>query len=252
MNNHAELTATSSKLLLSYVADLELEVDRLRRQGEFLRSEVRDTLKKVQSLCVANEGAVDRAGVEAEISRLVAVLRDFRELPGYHPAHDQVIAIAVRPLIEQVFRWQQRLLHVAQVTLKLDLETEAIEWFPSRFRHILDSLFSNSLKYRDPDKQESWVQVEFRVGAEGYELKVSDNGMGVPQEEQQRLFDLFYRTAPARAAGLGIGLAIVKLLVEQSGGQITLTSKSGEGTTLRALLPRYDLDDYLSSDCVPQ
>src|SRR5207248_2311304 len=145
------------------------------------------------------------------------VLRDLQELPGYHPAHDQVIAIPVRPLVEQVFRWQQRLLGAAQVELRLELQSEHVEWFPARLRHILDNLISNSLKYRDPDKAETWVQLGLRVSPEGYEFRVTDNGIGLPPGEQEQVFELFYRAAPVRAAGLGVGLAVVKLLVEQSG-----------------------------------
>jgi signal transduction histidine kinase len=60
-----------------------------------------------------------------------------------------------------------------------------------------------------------------------------------------RAFDLFYRAAPARAAGLGCGLAVVKLLVEQSGRHLTVDSAVGQGTTFIVVLPRYAVDDFL-------
>lgn len=89
------------------------------------------------------------------------------------------------------------------------------------------------------------MQVGLRVSPEGCEFRVSDNGIGLPPDEHQQIFELFYRAAPARAAGLGVGLAVVKLLVEQSGGTLTLDSGAGQGTTVVALLPRYDVADYL-------
>lgn len=111
--NGSNPNVTNSHLLLAYVADLELEVDRLRKQHCFLQHEARETLKRIQLLCVEashTENAKDSlAGIDHSARQLAGVLRDMHELPGYHPAHDQVIAIAVRPLIEQVFRWQQRL-----------------------------------------------------------------------------------------------------------------------------------------------
>jgi signal transduction histidine kinase len=237
------------RLLLAYVADLELEVDRLRKQGQFVRHEVGETLKRIHSLCAGAAGGGTApsplAEIEQVISQLTAALRDLHEPPGYHPAHDQVIAIAVRPLVEQVFRWQQRLAGALQVVLQLELENEHMDWFPARLRHILDNLFSNALKSRDPHKGESWVRLALRVAPDAYELRVSDNGVGLPAADSVQVFELFYRAAPARAAGLGVGLAVAKLLVEQSGGTLKVDSGEGQGTTFVAVLPRYDVDDFL-------
>jgi signal transduction histidine kinase len=233
-------------LLLAYVADLELEVDRLRRHNHFVHHEVRASIKEIHDLC---DGAADPAAALSAVARTVdqlgALLRDLQEPPGYHPAHDQVVAIAVRPLIEQVFRWQQRLVGAPEVTLRLELEAEHMEWFPGRLRHVLDNLLSNALKYRDPAKAEAWVQVGLRVGPGGYELRVLDNGLGLPSDGHTLGGELFYRAAPARAAGLGVGLPVVKMLVEQSGGTLTVDSGEGRGTTFVAVLPRYEIDDYL-------
>jgi signal transduction histidine kinase len=235
--------------LLPYVAALELEVDRLRRHNRLVHQETRAALAQVRQLCAGTDGPSVPAGPLAEVARVVegleGVLHDLQEAPGYHPAHDQVVAIAVRPLAEQVFRWQQRLRGATDVTLRLELETEHVDWFPARLRHILDNLFSNALKYRDPAKTEAWVRLGLRASAEGYEFRVSDNGVGMPPQERDQLLDLFYRAGPARAAGLGVGLAVVKLLVEQSGGSLTVDAGEGQGTSFVVVLPRYDLDDFL-------
>jgi signal transduction histidine kinase len=242
--------AANINMLLAYVADLELEVDHLRKQGQLVQQETRDALKRILRSCA---GAADAGDATAALSQidddareLATVLRDLQEPSGYHPAHDQVIAVAMRPLAEQVFRWQQRLEGAPQVVLRLELETEHVEWFPGRLRHILDNLLSNALKYRDPEKAESWVRLGLRASPTDYELRVSDNGIGLRSEGRAEIFELFYRAAPVRAAGLGIGLAVVKLLVEQSGGTLSADSGEGQGTTFVALLPRYDVDDYLT------
>jgi signal transduction histidine kinase len=235
--------------LLAYVADLELEVDRLRRHGHRLHQEARAAVDQVRRLCAdltaeADRPTRDRIGGVAE--HLGGVLRDLQEVPGYHPAHDEVVAIAVRPLAEQVFRWQQRLLEAPGVALRLELACEHVEWFPARFRHVLNGLFSNALKYRDPERAESWVCLGLRQSPEGYELRVTDNGIGLGRAERDQVFDLFYRAAPAQAAGLGVGLAVVKMLVEQSGGSLAVDTGAGPGTTFVAVLPRYAVDDFLT------
>ena len=236
--------------LLAYVADLELEVDRLRRHGHRLHQEARAAVDQVRQLCAdpaaagGDRPALARIGGSAE--HLGGVLHDLSEVPGYHPAHDQVVAIAVRPLADQVFRWQRRLLEARDVALRLDLGCEHVEWFPARFRHILNSLFSNALKYRDPEKAESWVRLGLREDPTGYELRVEDNGIGLGRAELEQVFDLFYRAAPARAAGLGVGLAVVKMLVEQSGGSLAVDAGAGQGATFVAVLPHSAVDDFLT------
>jgi signal transduction histidine kinase len=146
-----------------------------------------------------------------------------------------------------VFRWQRRLQGADGAELRLDLEAEHVDWFPARLRHILDSLVSNALRYRDPAKAGAWVRIGLRTSPEAYELTVADNGVGLPADERGRLFDLTRRAAVARAGGVGVGLAVVKLLVEQSGGALAVDSGPGQGTTFVALLPRFDVADYLGS-----
>lgn len=246
--NGPHLHAPNLNLLLAYVADLELEVDRLRRQGRFVQQEARDTLTRIRSLCgpeARTDAAAALPAIDQAAAHLAGVISDLREVPGYHPAHDQVVAIAVRPLVEQVFRSQQRLAGAMQTSLRLELEADHVDWFPARLRHVLDNLLSNSLKYRDLAKAECWVAVGMRATEDGHELWVRDNGLGLPAGRTGQMFELLQRAAPARAAGLGVGLAVVKSLVEQSGGSMTVDSGEGQGTTFAVTLPRYELADHL-------
>jgi signal transduction histidine kinase len=239
--------SSNDDLVLAYVADLELEVDRLRKQSQVIQNEARQAILQIRQLTT---DVAPTAEVLKEIAGVTQgfadVLHDLHERPGYHPAHDQVVAIAVRPLVEQVFRWHQRLSGAPNAVLHLDLKTEYLEWFPGRLRHILDNLISNSLKYRDTTKGECRVSLGFTVRPEGYELRVSDNGLGMPWNRRAEAFELFYRVGLARAAGLGVGIAVVKLLVEQSGGALSVESGNGQGTSFVVLLPRYTADDFLN------
>lgn len=247
MNPTPGRPSAEAQRLAAYVADLELEVDRLRKQGQFVRQAVQDTLKEIvrQADGAASANVPVVAAMVTAAADLAGMMHELREPSGYHPAHDQVVAIAVRPLIEQVFRWQQRLLAARDVELRLNLEADHVEWFPARLRHVLDNLLSNALRYRDAGKAESWVQVRLRVTAEGHELRVSDNGLGLAADARDHLFELLYRAAPARPTGPGVGLAVVKLLVEQSGGSLTVDSGPGQGTTFTVCLPPYHLRDHL-------
>ncbi|HZU36006.1 MAG TPA: sensor histidine kinase [Gemmataceae bacterium] len=235
--------------LLAYVADLELEVDRLRKQSQFIQHETRAMLKEVPPpgarLPAGEEAQRALAQIAQAAGQLAGALDALREPPGYHPAHDQVIAIAIRPLVEQVFRWQRRLAGEPQVALQLDLESEYLEWFPARLRHVLDNLIANALRCLDPDKGEMWVRVGLCTRPPGYELRISDNGVHIDSGNRADIFELLSRAAPVRAAGLGVGLAVVKLLVEESGGTLTVEPGGDADTASVVVLPRYGVDDYL-------
>jgi len=239
---------TQLQLLMTYAAELELEVDRLRRRDQFLQHEAWDHVKQLMRLCKVADPA-DAASRFTAIGEACGafseLLHDFNEPSGYHPAFDQVIDIAVRPLAELVFRWQQRLNGAGKAVLRLDLQPDNIVWFPARLRHILDNLISNALRYRDPSKGEIRVGLALRALRDGYELRFSDNGLGMPNDQAASALELFYRAAPTRAAGLGVGLAVVKFIVEQCCGTVSVTSGEGQGTNITLMLPRYDLADHV-------
>ena len=244
----AGLDSPDTARLLAYLADLELEVDRLRRQNRFIEKQTTLTLVRILRLCTnPTPGGplptLAEIGVAAK--ELVEVVRDLHDSPGYHPAHDQVVAIAVRPLAEQVFRWQQRLTGSTGVELRLELEVDYLEWFPARLRHILDNLIANALRHCGPGATGAWVSVGLRTTEGEYALRVTDNGAGPRAGEDPRVLELFRRAAPSQAPGLGAGMAVVQLLVEQSGGKLVGSPREGRGTEFVLTLPRYDLLDYL-------
>jgi signal transduction histidine kinase len=177
---------------------------------------------------------------------LAEVIQDLEDPPGCQPSRDEVTEIPVRPLVEHVFRWQQRQSGASRATLRLELSAESIKWFPARFRHILDNLISNALKYRDPDKGETRVTVLLNHRGEMIELRVTDNGLGIHCDESTTASDFLNRSAYRRSPGLGVGLSVVKLLIEQSGGSLSVDSCEGKGSNFTAVLPRYESGDYLT------
>jgi signal transduction histidine kinase len=102
-------------------------------------------------------------------------------------------------------------------------------------QHILINLLTNALKYSPEDSQ-----VSLHVCADGGDLvlEVEDHGIGIPPEDQARLFEPFHRAANAtQVEGTGLGLAIVRENVLLHGGTISFTSMLGAGTTFTVRLP---------------
>lgn len=96
---------------------------------------------------------------------------------------------------------------------------------------ILKNLIENALIYNR--SQEPKVDIDIIEGEDKYIIKVRDNGIGISQEEREKIFERFYRVDKARTsnvAGTGLGLAIVKEVVEKCGGEIRVHSVEGKGT----------------------
>jgi signal transduction histidine kinase len=106
-----------------------------------------------------------------------------------------------------------------------------------RLAQVLDNLVSNALKFTP---EGGTVQVRTSADGEHVVLEVEDTGIGIPPDDQSRLFERFYRTSVAEdqaIPGTGLGLAIVKAIVEGHSGQISISSREGVGTTFRVELP---------------
>jgi PAS domain S-box-containing protein len=107
----------------------------------------------------------------------------------------------------------------------------------SRLAQVLDNLVSNALKFTPHSGR-----VSVRVSTEGDDalVEIVDTGVGIPAEEQERLFERFFRSSNATEQaipGTGLGLTIAKAIVERHEGTITIESAEGAGTTVRVRLP---------------
>ncbi len=109
---------------------------------------------------------------------------------------------------------------------------------PERLREVLSNLVSNAVKY-SPDGGTVWVGG--RVDQTGVTVYVADQGIGIPPEEQGRIFDRFHRVESGlhrRTEGTGLGLYLVKAIVEAHGGRVWVESAPGRGSIFMFTLPR--------------
>lgn len=101
---------------------------------------------------------------------------------------------------------------------------------------ILHHLFLNSIKYRDERKNICKVQVHVNAEKNGVMIKVSDNGIGIPEHLQKDVFKMFFRATNV-ATGSGLGLYTVRHCVKKLQGHINMESRAGQGTTFRIYIP---------------
>lgn len=106
-----------------------------------------------------------------------------------------------------------------------------------RLKQIITNLLTNAVSYTEAGGK---VEVFVEQSETEATIKISDNGMGIPEAELDRIFERFYRVDKARSrnsGGTGLGLSIVKYLVENFNGTIQVESKLGLGTTFTIILP---------------
>jgi signal transduction histidine kinase len=104
-------------------------------------------------------------------------------------------------------------------------------------RRVLDNLVSNALKFTPAGGR---VTVRLCPGADTLMLEVADTGIGIPADQLEHIFERFYQvdgSATRKYGGMGLGLALVKQVVEAHGGQITVTSEVEAGSTFTVVLP---------------
>lgn len=119
----------------------------------------------------------------------------------------------------------------AHCTSKTSLVTSKI-----RLGQILENLVSNSIKYQDKNKAKPFIKVTFDKEYGSNVITVEDNGLGIPEKYQDRVFEMFQRFHPHIAYGSGLGLYIIKKHVEKLHGQITLFSTE-QGTKFIISIP---------------
>ncbi|MBJ7359380.1 ATP-binding protein [Nocardioides sp.] len=110
---------------------------------------------------------------------------------------------------------------------------------PVLARIVIDNLVANAVKYVAPDV-DPVVEVELEETAGVAELRVIDNGIGIPPDERQRVFEPFRRLQRGGIEGAGLGLGICQRIVERHGGSISVLDTPHSGTCVRVRLPRSD------------
>lgn len=107
---------------------------------------------------------------------------------------------------------------------------------PQRLANLFTNIISNSIKYFHPKRKKPFIKIDFHNDQERASITVEDNGIGIKEGHLEKIFDMFYR-ASYKSKGSGIGLYIVKEIVDKLSGEIEVFSNFNKGTTFRITLP---------------
>jgi len=122
--------------------------------------------------------------------------------------------------------------------IKKTIVIDPIDFYsdPWRIAEVFRNLISNAIKYRNLYSTESIIEIRISVAANRCNIEFMDNGIGIDKPSLNQVFDMFYR-ASDQSDGSGLGLYIVKNAIDKMGGDVSVDSILGKGTTFRISLP---------------
>jgi signal transduction histidine kinase len=250
----AELGRANSEIQrFAYIVTHDLRAPLVNIMG--FTSEVETSLKPIQQFVAA---AQEKGGHDLPAELVVAAEEDLPEAVGFIRSSTSKMDGLINAILK-LSREGRRVLRPETLALDTVLEASAatiqhqlldakgeVQVKPSRLSVVSDrlvleqvfgNLLDNAVKYRSAERPLS-VQVVARKEPGGFiAIRVEDNGRGIAEQDLERVFELFRRSGPQNQPGEGIGLAHVRTMVRNLGGDITVQSKLGIGSTFTVLLP---------------
>jgi signal transduction histidine kinase len=173
----------------------------------------------------------------SSVARFKTTIRDLTEVARISKeSAEDVDTFDLAVVLEEVLQDLEPQRHEARTRLAIQLDCPAVHFSGKNLKSVLYNLLSNAIKYRSPDR-ESHVTVTCHTGEDYHVLTIEDNGLGMDMRQEDKIFALFKRLHD-HVEGTGIGLYIVKRMIENAGGKIEVESQVGVGSTFRVYFRR--------------
>jgi signal transduction histidine kinase len=232
MRRETEMARLKSDFVANVSHDLKTPLSVIRMFGETLElGRVPDEARRQEYYRVITR--------ESErLSRLIDNVLDFSRIEGGRRRYERV-PTAVEPLVRDTleafaYPLEQQGFKV-EVTIAADLPEVPMD--AEAIGQALANLIDNAIKYAGPERV---VTIDAHREGERLALAVTDRGLGIPPAEHARIFEKFYRVGRSETQGRrgsGVGLALVRHVVEAHGGTVTVRSAAGEGSCFTLWLP---------------
>ena len=210
---------------------------------------IRTAAFNLRGKLASNPAHVERYGalIQQESERLGAIVEQVLRFASSKAGRvvQERLPVSVPVLIEETLHSNKGMLEDALCVVETHIEKglPSVTGDSLALRHALQNLLANAAKYGGTTgKQSVGISARSILGTKGpeIEIRVADRGSGIPQEEQKHIFDAFFRGRKAvqdQIHGTGLGLHLVKRIVEAHGGTVSLESELGAGSTFIVRLP---------------
>jgi signal transduction histidine kinase len=228
-----ELNRLKTEFISTVSHELRTPMSSIQGLSEILKEgKIKDKTKREELLAIV-------ASESGRLSRLIHNILDFgkieQQAKTYHFQRTEV-----GPLIKEAVSVLRFKLDAKGFALRLnfppnpvclDIDRDAV-------KQVLINLIDNAIKYSLEHKE---VEIDLVENLQGAEIQVRDKGIGIPLEEQEKIFDRFYRAPGAKEVnpkGVGLGLKIVKHIMAAHKGDIRVESRPNQGSTFRLIFPK--------------
>lgn len=209
----------SIKLLSDSILQYDMDMDTVREFAGDIGNEADRLTRMTNKLLALTKGEAGSAVDDAEI-------------------------IYISPTIERVVKMLEGIARKNDITIQMDLRQDATVLLQEDdLYQITYNLVENGIKYNRPGGQ---LSISIHRQEDMAVLRISDTGVGIPPDALAHVFERFYRVDKARSresGGSGLGLSIVRSMVERNNGEIHLQSTLGKGTTFTVAFPCFDITE---------
>jgi len=237
----------SLKMQAAFIAQQNLELKKVNTElDRFVYSASHDLRAPLVSIQGLSKLAMEEAQSETDkkyfslINDRVVGLDDFiRDIIEYSRnarTERKLELFAVEPLIQEIIENFKYMDRADKIAFHIQCSVPELYTDKSRLKVVLSNIIANAIKYHNFRREDPHIRVSAKIENEKIHLSIADNGVGIPKEAVEKVFDMFYR-ASDRSGGSGLGLYIVKEMIDKLEGTIRVESEFGEGTTFFVIIP---------------
>lgn len=237
------------KRLLASKKEIEIKNENLIILNSELDSFVYSVSHDLRSPITSLKGLIELAKMEDDLEKINYYLmlmsqslnrqdqfiRDIIDYSKNKRIETVVKTVSLKKLINETISQHNHNINVDKISITKDLLVDEIQSDGLRLKIILNNLLSNAIKYFDENKAEKKISIRTYNSGAFHKIEIADNGIGIPEEFKDQIFDMFFVINSNK--GSGLGLYIVKETLSKLNGSITVLSESNVGSKFTVTLP---------------
>lgn len=175
--------------------------------------------------------------VQDSLNKLEALVKDILSLTQTTKAEDDIEDVNIPQTISETIKQFDNMDHFDRLDITQDLSADnLLKTHKSRFKSIIENLISNAIKYQDLEKEKSFIKIKTYNQDRKFIFEIEDNGLGIPKDQQDKLFTMFKRFHPKTSFGSGLGLYMMKKSADIIGAEIKFIN-TDKGSIFKIITP---------------